>query len=143
MFDSIGSVFKVHSSDLEWVTIVIERMKGTDTLLAHVEDQYKAIIKDVGENWKVRRTTRHKIYFTLRIMRNRCALVTRFDSYSDQLVVVFGPTPVADSVVSSAAGGSRRKRMISRKLKSLNKKRKYTLRLTRLRRRSGGVRRKN
>ncbi len=65
--------------------------------------------------------------FTFRVEKNRCALVTTYESHPDQLVVVFGSPP-------AGAGGSKRKRVISRKLKSLNKKRKYTQRLTRRRR---------
>ena len=60
--------------------------------------------------------------FTVSVKKTRCVLVTKYESQShpDQIVVVMGPTP--------AAGGAKRKRVISRKLKSLNKKRKYTQR---------------
>lgn len=54
---------------------------------------------------------------------DKCALVTRYSSHPNQLVIVFGPEPTTGS-----AGGAKRKRVISRKLKSLNKKRKYTQR---------------
>lgn len=77
--------------------------------------------------------------FTFRVEKTRCVLVTTYKSHPNQLVVVFGTTPAA----AGSAGGSRRKRVISRKLKSLNKKRKYTQRLTRRRRYSYKRGRKN
>ena len=116
------------NQDTESVTIDIIRRDGNITLDHIQNDDYKRIT-DV--KWSDRRDATEPFRFT--IPKTRCALVTRYKSKSEseskseskskskQLVVVFGSTP-------AGAGGSRRKRVISRKLKSLNKKRKYTQR---------------
>jgi hypothetical protein len=61
--------------------------------------------------------------FTFRVEKTRCVLVTKYKSHPNQLVIVFGP-----ETKTSSSGGAKHKRGVSRKLKSLNKKRKYTQR---------------
>jgi hypothetical protein len=137
------TVFEVYSSDSDsdsdsdsgLVTIGILR-SDRDYTLQELQNEYSTITDVV---WNGERYGNPDNPFTFTIHKTRCALVTRYISHLNQLVVVFGPTPAG----AGSAGGSRRKRVISRKLKSLNKKRKYTQRLTRRRRYSYKRGRKN
>ena len=148
--EDVFTVSEVRQSD---VTIPIYRIDDSVTL-----EQVRAELNSsdyLGEKqWTgrlpaIRGKLWNKEPFTFRVEKNRCVLVTTYKSHPDQLVVVFGPSPAAagsaaaGSAAAGSAGGSRRKRVISRKLKSLNKKRKYTLRLTRRRRYSYKRGRKN
>lgn len=122
----------------ELVTIDITRKNDTITL-ENIKNYYSDI---TGVGWSDRRDNSEPFRFT--INKSRCALLTMYKSHPNQLVVVFGPSPAAvGSAAAGSAGGSKRKRVISRKLKSLNKKRKYTQRLTRRRRYSYKGGRKN
>ena len=114
------------------VTIAIHRIDASVTLKQVMEelntnDVYLDKTKFTDRLPEIGGTLWNSKPFTFRVEKNRCALVTTYESHPHQLVVVFGPSP-------AGAGGSKRKRVISRKLKSLNKKRKYTQRLTRRRR---------
>lgn len=129
------TIFEVNSSDSNSVTFAILRRDPTYTL-----DQLKREYAEKGlrdDIWGDRRTVPSEAGnnphpFTLRVPSFRCALVTNYNinppdqRLVNQLVIVFGPPSAASSAGSS--GGAKRKRVISRKLKSLNKKRKYTQR---------------
>lgn len=114
------TVFEVQASDSGSgsVTIAILRMDPNYTL-QNLQNEYNMITDVVWGDRLPSTAGRNAKPFTFTIDKSRCALVTMYTSHPDQLVVVFGPPP-------ASAGGAKRKRVISRRLKSLNKKRKYT-----------------
>jgi hypothetical protein len=139
-----GVVFKVSKPSKSDVTIAIHRIDASVTLEQVMAEFNSSDIYLDEKQWTDRLPAVggkpwNEEPFTFTIHKTRCALVTTYKSHPDQLVVVFGPSPPS----AGSAGGSKRKRVISRKLKSLNKKRKYTQRLTRRRRYSYKRGRKN
>jgi hypothetical protein len=130
-----GNVFTVSetSQSAPYITIDIHRIDATVTL-EQVMDEFKSENLYVNnKKWTDRLPELNgkswtDLPFKFRVEKTRCVLVTKYESHPDQLVVVFGPPPA-----SASAGGAKRKRVISRKLKSLNKKRKYTQRRVRRR----------
>jgi len=122
----LRSVFTVHTADpgdQANIILSIYRIDASITLDSVIAEYDKLGIDLNGVVWMGRLPTKKSGNgepFTFSVNKARCVLVTRYTSRPDQLVVVMGPP--------ATAGGAKRKRVISRKLKSLNKKRKYTQR---------------
>jgi hypothetical protein len=122
---TVFTVHKVDPRDLNNITLSIYRIDASVKLDSVIAEYKKIGIYLTAAAWTGRlpsTTSWNAEPFTVSVNKTRCALVTKYESHPGQLVVVFGPSPPS----AGSAGGAKRKRVISRKLKSLNKKRKYT-----------------